>query len=120
MSAPILSCASHIPQFRENFGGHIPSALYLSIPSPGKRNLEITIWLETAMSRQQDIADKVRSMSTQELLDLVISNPHFLSDPYYRDVRAAIVARQEELRRRRHPIHEMIAKERAKQTKKKR
>jgi hypothetical protein len=46
VSAPILSCASHIPQFRENFGGHIPSALYLSIPFPGKRTLEIAIWLE--------------------------------------------------------------------------
>ena len=72
------------------------------------------------MSRQCDIADKVRSMSTQELLDLIIKNPHFLTDPYYRDIRTAIVARQEELGRRRHPIHEMIAKERAKQAKKKR
>ena len=71
------------------------------------------------MSRQRDIADEVRSMSTQELLDLVMKNPHFLTDPYYRDIRAAIVARQEELKRRHHPIHEMIAKERAKHTKKK-
>jgi len=71
------------------------------------------------MSRQRDIADKVHSMSSQDLLDLVINNPHFITDPYYRDIRAAIVARREELRRRRHPIHEMIAKERAKHTKKK-
>ena len=71
------------------------------------------------MSRQRDIADKVHSMSTQELLDLVMKNPHFLTDPYYQDIRAAIVARQEELRRRRHPIHELIAKERAKRTQKK-
>jgi hypothetical protein len=38
-------------------------------------------------------------MSTQELLDLVINNPHFLTELYYRDIRAAIVARQEELRK---------------------
>jgi hypothetical protein len=72
------------------------------------------------MSRQRDIGDKVGSMSTHELLDFVIKNPHLLTDPYYRDVRTAIIARQAELRRRRHPIHEMIAKERAKHLKKKR
>jgi hypothetical protein len=72
------------------------------------------------MSRQRDIADRVRSMSTQEVLDLVINNPHFITEPYYREIRAAIVGRREELRRRRHPIHEMIAKERAKHAKKKR
>jgi hypothetical protein len=72
------------------------------------------------MVHQRDIADRVRSMSTQELLDLIINNPHFITYPYYREIRAAIVARREELRRRRHPIHDMIAKERAKHTKKKR
>jgi hypothetical protein len=80
----------------------------------------VAIWLETAMNRQRDVTDKVHSMNTQELLDLVMKNPHFLTDPYYRDIRAAIIARQEELKRRPHPIHEMIAKERAKHTKKKR
>jgi len=51
-------------------------------------------WLETEMRRQREIADKVHSMSTQELLDLVINNPHFITDPYYRDIRAVIVARE--------------------------
>jgi len=31
------------------------------------------------MSRQRDIADKVHSMSSQDLLDLVINNPHFIT-----------------------------------------
>jgi hypothetical protein len=91
------------------------------MPSSGGRELfRLPFGLETAMSRQRDIADKVHRMSTQELLDLVINNPHFIADPYYLHIRAAIVARREELRRRRHPIHELIAKERAKHTKKKR
>jgi hypothetical protein len=46
------------------------------------------------MSRQRDIADKVHSMSSQDLLDLVINNPHFITGPYYRDIRAVIVARE--------------------------
>jgi len=46
------------------------------------------------MRRQRDIADKVHSMSSQDLLDLVINNPHFITDPYYRDIRAVIVARE--------------------------
>ena len=66
------------------------------------------------MRRQRDITDKVGSMSAQALLNLIIDNPHFLTDPYYADIRSAIIARQTELRNGRHPIHALIATERAK------
>lgn len=41
---------------------------------------------------------KIAKMSVEELLDYVISNPHYLTDSYYRGYNIAIYERHEELR----------------------
>jgi hypothetical protein len=51
------------------------------------------------MSNQREIIDKVRGMRPMELLELLLKDPHFLTDAYFAEIAKAVRARYEELTR---------------------
>ena len=51
------------------------------------------------MINQREIVDKVRGMRAMELLQLVLNDPHFLTDAYFAEIAKAVRARYEELKR---------------------
>ena len=51
------------------------------------------------MINMREIVDKVRAMRTMELLELILKNPHFLTDAYFAQIAEAVRARYEELKR---------------------
>ena len=50
------------------------------------------------MINLRQIMEKVRGMRSIELLELILKNPHFLTDAYFSEIGKAIRARYEELK----------------------
>jgi hypothetical protein len=51
------------------------------------------------MIHQREIVVKIRGMRAMDLLQLILKDPHFLTDAYFAEIAKAVRARYEELRR---------------------
>ena len=50
------------------------------------------------MINQRKIVDKIRGMRAMELLELILKDPHFLTDAYFTEVAKAVRERYEALK----------------------